>query len=627
LRLLPVGFVFWLGRRLGDLVHFFDARHRTLVYANLKTAFGGTLSLAALRRITHAFYHSFGQNIMEIFLIPRIDRRYVDRYITIEGKENIEAAFHNGKGVIFVSVHAGSWELSNILSANLGVPFWMFVREQKLPRLNRVLNEYRRQRGCRLLQKENQLREVIRVLKSNEAIGMTLDQGGRDGLPVDFMGRSASMAYGAVRLALKYGAAVVPVFSTRLRGPRIKMIIQPPVVLQRSGDEEKAVRDNLQSLVRIFEEYIRRYPQEYLWSYRIWKYSVWREVLIVSDGKTGHLRQSQALAQLVSRHYQARQIQTRMRTVEVRFRAPLVKMLQACSSLFSNRLTCPGCLQCLRRAVDPATFQQLCGVRPDIIISCGSSVAPVNALLARENQAKSLAILKPAFLDFKKFDLVVMPEHDHPARRKNVVVTQGALNLITPEYLREQSDQLSPLLAAPPGQDACIGVLLGGDTKQFRLPPQTVRTVLEQVRQSAEALNVSLLVTTSRRTSAPVEAVAREVLGREERCKLLVIANERNIPAAVGGILGMSRITVVSPESISMISEAASSKNHVIVFTAPGLSARHQTFLQSCAEKKYIYLAEPDEVSGVIAMIRARQPQTVALPDAQRVSQALESVL
>jgi mitochondrial fission protein ELM1 len=76
-----------------------------------------------------------------------------------------------------------------------------------------------------------------------------------------------------------------------------------------------------------------------------------------------------------------------------------------------------------------------------------------------------------------------------------------------------------------------------------------------------------------------------------------------------------------------MISEAASSRNHVIVFTAPGLSSRHQAFLQSCAGKKYIYLAEPDEVSGVIAMIRERQPQTVALPDAQRVSQALESVL
>jgi len=130
----------FLGRRLGGLLYYFDRKHKAIAYANIKTALGAKLSPQELSSLVKEFYRSFGQNLIEIFLIPLVDKAYINKYITLEGKEHIFEGFKKGKGVILLSVHAGSWEFSNVICANLGFAFNLFVRGQRYPRLNRLLN-------------------------------------------------------------------------------------------------------------------------------------------------------------------------------------------------------------------------------------------------------------------------------------------------------------------------------------------------------------------------------------------------------------------------------------------------------------------------------------------------------
>jgi len=215
---LPASAALFIGRRLGELFYVFDVRHRAIAYVNLKTAFGDKFSPCALSKITKDFYRAYGQNILEIFLIPKVDKKYIKRYVNIEGFDNIVEAFKKGKGVILLGVHAGSWELSNIICANLGFPFSLFVRAQKFPRLNALLNLYRAQKGCKLIQRQNETRQLIQELKANSSMGMTVDQGGRNGMLVKFFGRTASMSTGAVRLGLKYEA--LSIHHTPRGGPK-----------------------------------------------------------------------------------------------------------------------------------------------------------------------------------------------------------------------------------------------------------------------------------------------------------------------------------------------------------------------------------------------------------------------
>jgi KDO2-lipid IV(A) lauroyltransferase len=617
----------FLGARLGELFYYFDLKHKAIAYANIKTAFGAKLSPQKLSNLTKQFYRSFGQNLIEILLIPLADKAYIDKYITLQGKENISAGFKKGKGVIFLAVHAGSWEFSNIICANLGFAFNLFIRGQRYPRLNGLLNSYRAQKGCKLIQR-NQARELIRALETNQAIGMTADQGGKSGTPVKFFGKYTSMPSGAIRLALKYDAALIPVFYTRINGPYIKAFIEPPLEIKKTANLEQDINDNLQALVRVFEKYILSYPQEYLWSYKIWKYTKEQNILIVSDGKAGHLRQSEAVAGLLKDCLKDKGISADINTIEVKFRNKLSRHALTASSLLAGKYRCQGCLWCLRTFLEEDIYKTLIGIKPDIVISCGASVAPVNYVISRENLAKSIVIMRPSILSTRRFDLVVMSRHDNPPKMRNVIVTEGALNLISETYLREQSQKLMQLLAISYQPSAAyIGLLIGGDSKNFCLKEEMILEITKQIKLASQRLEADILLTTSRRTSLDIEKLLKKEFKDYPRCKLLIIANEKNIPQAVGGILALSKVIIASPESISMISEAVNSRKYVLVFNAPNLDKKHRRFLNYFAKNKYIYLVDPCDLAGKIEEVWLSRPQMPTLGDNLLVTEAIKKIL
>jgi len=608
-RLMPINFSLFLGRQLGRLMYCLDAKHRALGYANIKKALGEELSPKKVRAITKKFYLNFGQNIIEIFLIPLFDKKYLEKFIEVEGRENLEKAFKKGKGVILLGVHAGSWELCNVFWASLGFNYNLLVREQKQPRLNHLINSYRKEKGCLLIERKNQTRQLIEALKKNEAVGMTADQGGASGELVPFLGRQASMPSGAIKLALKYGAVILPGYYVRKIGPYRKIIIEPPFELEISGDKKADIRNNVARLARNFEKNVRKYPQEYLWTYKIWKYGREKHILILSDGKTGHLRQSQAVAKIIREHCAQNAIACRLDTVEVKIKNNFVFSL---FSLFSGKYN----------------YDSLAHYSPDIVISCGSGLAALNYLVSRENLSKSIVILRPAPLGTKRFDLVIEPEHDRPAKRKNICLIEGALNLIDEKYLNQQKEELLKNTERHvPGTDRYIGLLIGGDTKQFRLKKQDIAQLVSRIKQAAESLKMDLLVSTSRRTSKEVEDLLKQELKNYSPCKLLIIANEKNLASAVGGILALSSIVVTSPESISMISEAASSGKHVLVFEASGLSIKHQRFLNVFAENKYIIRSPVQSIGQSIKDICATRPVIKTLEDNLKVKEAVKKIL
>jgi lauroyl/myristoyl acyltransferase/mitochondrial fission protein ELM1 len=625
---VPVTFSLFLGGRLGDLLYYFSCRHKSIAYSNIKTAFGKRFSPRELNRLTHEFYRSFGQNLMEIFFIPFFDKKYFDRYVSFQGREFISEAFKNGKGVILLGVHAGSWELSNVICANLGFAFNLFVRDQRYPRLNKLLNHYRSQKGCKIIERQNQTRALIEALKNNEAVGLTADQGGRQGLRVKFFGKSASMPTGAVRLALKYDSVILPAFYTRIKGAYIRTIIEPPFKVKKTGDPQKDIWDNLQEIIHIFERNIERHIKDYLWSYKIWKYADENNILILSDGKAGHLRQAQAVAKIAKHCLEARQMRANIETVEIKFRNSFSKSAFLFGSCLAGKYRCQGCLWCLRAFLEKDNYEFLIHKKFDIIISCGFSLAPVNYVLARENLAKSIAVMRPSLLSTKRFDLVIMPKHDAPQKRKNVIVTEGALNLIDDEYLKEQTKMLLEAQGSRlKATGFYIGLLIGGDSKDFHLKSDQVLEVIRQAKSVAEKLDANILLTTSRRTSAKIEGLVKGEFKDCPRCKLLVIANENNIPMAVGGILGLSEFIIVSAESISMISEAINSKKYVLVFESGGLRKKHRAFIENCRKNKYIYLTQSHDLSKKIEDLWFNKPEVSTPADNLMIEAAIKKIL
>ena len=611
------------------MIYLFDRRHRAIAYANIKKTVSDNLDCASSARITRKTYQSFGQNLVEITFIPHINKQYLQKYIHIENQDYANQAFNRGKGVIFLIVHEGNWELSNIICANLGIPFVLFVRDQGFPRLNALLNAYRLKQGAKIIHKNAGVRELIEVLKSNQSIGMTTDQGGKKGQLVNFFGKEASMATGAIKLALKYDCAIIPIYYTRIKGPHTKLILDQIFTVTRSQDPANDLQQNLQRLIGIYEKYLRQYPYEYLWTYKIYKYSKEREVLILSDTRTGHLRQSEGAAKLISQQLAIRGIKTRLFVQEVKFRSVLSGVILGWLSRFSGKYQGQGMgMRYLRYALTPESWQGLMRFKPDIIVSAGGLTSVVNYLLAKENQAKSVVLMRPANLSLKKFNLAIIPRHDQPAQRSNVVVTEGALNLIDADYLSQKTKSLenSGLLKGPL-LNPCIGILIGGNSKGFSLEPGLILDLAKEIKKSAEELNADILISTSRRTSFAVEEVIKNEFTGYPRCKLLVIASQNNNPDIVGAILGLSSLIVSSPESISMISEAVCAEKYVVVFNSGNLSAKHRRFLKNYVDKKYIYTEEIKNLSSSINQLLRDKPQINAPKDNLKVIEGLNKIL
>ena len=227
-----------------------------------------------------------------------------------------------------------------------------------------------------------------------------------------------------------------------------------------------------------------------------------------------------------------------------------------------------GVLRCV--LTEPCSRRLIDSLQADFVISCGSSSAPVNHIIGSLYQARTIVVLKPGLLNVGCFDTVVMPEHDRPKqfyRYRYLYFTQVAPNMINREYLTHNvmklENQFSHLKNSVRMK---IGVLIGGNTKGVVFTEHQAKIVAHQLVQAADELNAELLVTTSRRTPKNVVRVFQKKCKESERCALFIQADKQDVPAAVGGILGLCDVVVVSGESISMVSEAVSSGKKVVVF-------------------------------------------------------------
>ena len=175
-----------------------------------------------------------------------------------------------------------------------------------------------------------------------------------------------------------------------------------------------------------------------------------------------------------------------------------------------------------------------------------------------------------------------------------------------------------------------MGVMIGGDTKKDIFDAEAMESFLDWLKETAESLDLELLVTTSRRTPRELEGLVKQKLGDFSRCKLLIIANEKNIPEAVGGILALSQVLLVSADSISMISEAASSGKNVLAFrfTDRPLNSldRHDRFLKALNEEGHIILTSILELPQKVEALVKGERSTKLLNDRAVIIKAVNSV-
>ena len=634
--ILPMGVSLNLGRTLGWMGYYLLPKKRKVVYANLKTVFSSTHSLSQIRDLSKSVFINFIQTVVEFLCLPKITRQGLDNFVEIQGKENIDHALAHGKGVIFLAIHSGSWELASVVGGVTKGPYHVVANDQsKIPQLDKMLNEYRTIAGAHVITAGVATKEIIKSLQRNEIVSLALDQGGKTGVVVPFLGKTASMSTGAMRLALRYGCAVCPVWIERCGNGKHLLRVFPAMSMSVTGDLGKDISVNVAKAANHFESLLREHPAEYMWFYKVFKYTNQSQIVILDDGRTGHLRQSQALAKNLREVIKKKGKFVQENTVLLQWRGPWAIRLFSFYAYLAQYLSFLRREDRLKCFLAGSSFSDLMKNKADFVISCGSQAAGVNFILSQNHLAKSISILTPGLLSLERFDVVVLPEHDKPkvTRRTRIISPKVSPNLINAEYIKEQSEELLKCYSHLKGNVRTkFGILIGGNTKGVKFNEVQIRELIDQIKKSALHYNADILLTTSRRTPEAIEQIIIKELKNFERCSLCIIANQRNIPQAVGGILGLSDLVIVSGESISMVSEALSSGKHTIVFSPHGQYRdkprdKYEDFVLKLNDQGYLMVTSVYDLKSKMTQLLSRKITLKALEDRNIIQGGLKAIV
>ena len=269
--ILPLKLGFWLGDLLAKLAYAFFKGERETALTNLRSAFPEKTD-GEREKIAKGVFANLFKSWIELLSIYKLNRKNLDRWITVEGLEKTERALSKGKGFMMLAGHFGNWELIGIFFSLMGYPSNIIARRIYFDKYNSFITKVRASKKVNVIYRDESPRKILRALKNNEALGIVADQDidSIDGVFVDFFGKPAYTSTAPVALAMASGAELIPGFLIR-EGNRHRLVVEDPIEIEEKPTKEETVRFNTQKWSRIAESYIRKYPEQWVWIHNRWK--------------------------------------------------------------------------------------------------------------------------------------------------------------------------------------------------------------------------------------------------------------------------------------------------------------------------------------------------------------------
>ncbi len=262
---LPLGCLHRIGVVLGYLAWLGSPTYRKHLKENLWLALGE----AGERRVRFAAIANAGKAALEL---PKIWLRPVEetaaRVIKITGWEWVEAARREGKGIIYLTPHLGSFEvIGQYLSTH--APITCLYRPPKKAWLQKMIETGRTRAQFHLATADiSGVRILLKALRRGEAVGLLPDQAPKvnEGRWINFFGKPAYTMTLAARLT-ETGATALMIWAERLPGGTgYHLHLQEPTQPFSGTTEVRA-----KQISHEIERLIRQCPEQYLWAYNRYK--------------------------------------------------------------------------------------------------------------------------------------------------------------------------------------------------------------------------------------------------------------------------------------------------------------------------------------------------------------------
>lgn len=270
---LPDRHLVRLGETFGMAAYRVDSFHRRIVQRNVRFAFP-EWSDKDIRLLSQRMFRQVGITLLETIQTAYLSReQIIGKFKSVEGEEYVSEALKRGKGVVIVSAHLGSWELGlQFFNCYFQTPLLGVAKKMRYEPLERWVYRMRTRLGNQILYKKNALPEISQALRQGGITGLLIDMSRRqDGVEVEFFGKRATATPAAALMGIRYKSPVIPAFCIREPDQRLKLHIEPPLEIQRTGDLRVDFRVNTQLMTDVVEHMVRKYPEQWFWVQRRWK--------------------------------------------------------------------------------------------------------------------------------------------------------------------------------------------------------------------------------------------------------------------------------------------------------------------------------------------------------------------
>ena len=272
LSFLPVHVGYFVARLVADVIYLLAVRSRKRVSANMRHVLGTGADKGRLRRAVRAIFRNTAKNYFDLIRLPRLTVDDLKKGVTIDGWHHLEKALSKRKGVILATAHLGSFDLAAQALVARSVKLAALVEPLQPAPLFRHVTNLRESKGLTCFPVGfGALKRSMLSLRRGEVVVILCDRNvtGK-GLKVKFFGEETTLPVGAIALALRTGAAMIPAFSVRQTNNQLGLYIEPPLSLVSTGSHRVCVRTNLEKLIVIIEKYIRRYPEQWTTLEPVW---------------------------------------------------------------------------------------------------------------------------------------------------------------------------------------------------------------------------------------------------------------------------------------------------------------------------------------------------------------------
>lgn len=246
--------------------------------ANIRVAFP-EWNESQVRKTARTSIKYVALNFLEFIWMSGIPRRIEKVCVLPEPvKSQLKKYVADGVRIIFVNPHLGSWEASGLMAPYYaGVKMVAIAKPSRNKYLNKLISGSREKAdGLRIIFAKGAMRAAVKALRQGMGLGTLIDQNtrGRDGgIFVNFFGLPAPCS--AAPAVLKRYCGVNNMQSVIIYGTSVREgnnIVGYTRELSKPFEEYADDRQVIQELMQISEEFIRRYPEQYVWLYKRFRY-------------------------------------------------------------------------------------------------------------------------------------------------------------------------------------------------------------------------------------------------------------------------------------------------------------------------------------------------------------------